>query len=221
MEPALAKRDKLRATKTAEEPARVESAKREVGGIEELALKKAMENPSITIATLVSEISSELSYPKDRVVERIIGLSKIGRIKVVERTPYKPILDYALSPYSLWFWSAALATMFSLGLIQVTSGPALYLRYVFGALLILFLPGYSLIEFLYSKKADLDSLTRLALSIGLSIAIVPLVGLVLNYTPLGIRLYPIEISLVVITLLLLVLALRKKHTYYKISKDVI
>ncbi len=70
----------------------------------------------------------------------------------------------------------------------------LYLRYVFGGLLVLFLPGFSLIELLYAKRKELDDLTRLALSIGLSLAMVPLDGLVLNYTPFGIRLLPVAIS---------------------------
>lgn len=109
----------------------------------------------------------------------------------------------------------------SLTLIGVTSGIALYLRYVLGGLLILFLPRYSLIEFLYAKKKELDKLTRLALLIGLSLAIVPLIGLALNYTPFGIRLISVSISLTVFTIIFLVLALKMKHGYYKIAKDII
>lgn len=41
----------------------------------------------------------------------------------------------------------------------------------------------------------IDGLERVALSFGLSIAIVPLIGLVLNFTPWGIRLVPILVSL--------------------------
>ena len=48
---------------------------------------------------------------------------------------------------------------------------------------------------------------------------VPLVGLVLNYTPFGIRLLPVAFSLSGLTLLFLVLALRRKHAYYKVAKD--
>ncbi|MHB8987039.1 MAG: DUF1616 domain-containing protein [Eubacteriales bacterium] len=42
-----------------------------------------------------------------------------------------------------------------------------------------------------------DGIERVALSFGLSIAVVPLVGLILNYTPWGIRLAPILASLLV------------------------
>lgn len=190
-------------------------------GIEDLTLKKAKENPNLDLTTLVNEISSELHYKRDRVLQRLMELETTNKIVLVEKTHYRSFIDYAKSPLALWFWGATLATLFSLALISVTSGIALYLRYVFGGLLILYLPGYSLIEFLYAKKKELDELTRVALSIGLSLAIVPLIGLVLNYTPFGIRLIPIALSLVGFTLIFLFLALGRKHTYYKISNDII
>jgi uncharacterized membrane protein len=68
--------------------------------------------------------------------------------------------------------------------------------------LVLFLPGYSLIATLFPRKDDLDGIERVALSFGLSIAITPLLGLALNYTPFGIRLTPILIVLSVFTIAL-------------------
>ena len=69
------------------------------------------------------------------------------------------------------------------------------LRSILGLPLVLFLPGYALIAALFPAKSDLDGIERTALSFGLSIAVVPLIGLGLNYTPWGIRLLPILISL--------------------------
>ena len=63
----------------------------------------------------------------------------------------------------------------------------------------LFLPGYALIAALFPRKDDLDAIERIALSFGLSIATVPLLGLALNYTPFGIRLSPILIVLSIFT----------------------
>jgi len=65
------------------------------------------------------------------------------------------------------------------------------IRIVLGLPFILLLPGYMLVAALYPGKEDLDSIARAALSFGLSIAIVPLIGLALNYSPWGIRLNPI------------------------------
>lgn len=63
--------------------------------------------------------------------------------------------------------------------------------------IILFLPGYSLISAFFTEKEDLEFIERIALSFGLSLVIVPLIGLGLNYTPWGIRLDPIIISLII------------------------
>jgi uncharacterized membrane protein len=73
------------------------------------------------------------------------------------------------------------------------------LRNLLGLPLVLFLPGYSLIAALFPAKSDLDGIERTALSFGLSIAVVPLIGLGLNYTPWGIKLLPILISLSIFT----------------------
>lgn len=71
------------------------------------------------------------------------------------------------------------------------------LRVALGLPFILFFPGYVLIAALFTKKDDLSGIERVALSFGLSIAVVPLIGLGLNYTPWGIRLAPILISLII------------------------
>ncbi len=73
-------------------------------------------------------------------------------------------------------------------------------RTVLGIPMVLFLPGYALTAALFPEKKDLDGIERLALSFGLSIAVVPLIGLGLNFTPYGIRLVPILFSLSFFTL---------------------
>ena len=70
------------------------------------------------------------------------------------------------------------------------------LRIALGLPFILFFPGYTLIAALFPKKTDLDPIERVALSFGLSIAVVPLIGLALNYT-WSIRLAPILTSLTI------------------------
>jgi uncharacterized membrane protein len=69
-------------------------------------------------------------------------------------------------------------------------------RIILGLPFLLFFPGYTLLAALFPKKSSLGRVERVALSFGLSIAVVPLIGLILNFTPWGIRLNPILISLV-------------------------
>ncbi|MDW5562335.1 MAG: DUF1616 domain-containing protein [Methanomassiliicoccus sp.] len=70
-------------------------------------------------------------------------------------------------------------------------------RIIIGLPFILFFPGYGLISTLFPEKGSLDLIERIALSFGVSIAIVPLIGFGLNYTPFGIRLEPILASLII------------------------
>jgi len=71
------------------------------------------------------------------------------------------------------------------------------LQVILGLPLVLFIPGYALIAALFPAIDELDGIERVALSFGLSIAVVPLIGLGLNYTPWGIRLEPILASLTI------------------------
>lgn len=103
------------------------------------------------------------------------------------------------------------------------------LRIAFGLPFLLFLPGYAFIAALFPEQGSapdhsgedteraanlgergIDGIERVALSMGLSIAIVPSVGLVLNFTPFGIRLVPILIGVSAITVGFVALAAARR-----------
>ena len=84
--------------------------------------------------------------------------------------------------------------------------PSNILRIILGLPFLLFLPGYTLVAALFTKKEGLGSIERVALSFGLSIAVVPLIGLILNYTPWGIRTEPILYSMASFVLITSIIA---------------
>jgi uncharacterized membrane protein len=109
------------------------------------------------------------------------------------------------------------------------------LRIVLGLPFVLFLPGYAFIAALFpeagespaeesgdaegdeldgsgylDRRGGIDGIERVALSFGLSIAIVPLIGLVLNFTPWGIRLVPILLSVSGFTLVMVAVAAMRR-----------
>lgn len=136
-----------------------------------------------------------------------------GEIRLRDPQPPATFLEYLARPdYNLWFYTSLLLALSTLVVIWASHSVSwiMPLRYVLGSLYVLFLPGYSLIEALYPEEGRLSDLEKLALSIGLSLALVPLIGLVLNYSPWGIRLTPfIAASLVLVILLLLTGAYRR------------
>src|SRR5205807_9469355 len=96
---------------------------------------------------------------------------------------------YVIVGYSVVM--SALLLVFNVGNILVT-------------LLVLFAPGYVLAAVLFpgslsSKKSEIDWIERVAISLGLSIAIVPLLGLLLSFTPLAIRFKPIVATIALFT----------------------
>ncbi|MEM3711789.1 MAG: DUF1616 domain-containing protein, partial [Thermoprotei archaeon] len=141
-----------------------------------------------------------------------------GKLRLEEQQTYDSFTRYLHSAYTLKTWATIAAIAATLALLSVSNGPLIYLRYALGAAFVLYIPGHTLLELLYAKKGELDTLERLALSIGLSLAIVPLVGLILNYTPWGIRLTPIAISLTTLSTALLIAAEKRKHTLYLLAK---
>jgi len=94
--------------------------------------------------------------------------------------------------------SLVLAAIIFWGEFLGNSGAGI-LRIILGLPFTLFFPGYTLIAALFPAHGDLDGIERTALSFGLSIAVVPLIGLGLNYTPWGIRMIPILVALLVFT----------------------
>ena len=94
---------------------------------------------------------------------------------------------------------------FTLGLIPValyTSGP---LRIILSFLCLIFFPGFTLMSALFPKPGDIGAIERIALSFGASMAIVPITGFVLNFTPWGIKPIPILISVGVLIMVMSVI----------------
>lgn len=75
-------------------------------------------------------------------------------------------------------------------IVAIIFFPSNILRLILGIPFVFFLPGYTLMAALYPKKEGIGRMERLLLSLVMSFVIVSLIGLIVNYTPLGIRLEP-------------------------------
>src|SRR5271157_4575625 len=89
-----------------------------------------------------------------------------------------------------------IASLLMVPIALFTAGPV---RIIFGIFFVLVFPGYTLLAALFPRKSGLDSLMRLALTLGLSLALVVILLLILNFTPWGIRLDSSLVALCVFT----------------------
>jgi len=169
-----------------------------------------------TVNELVDLLVERTDVSREKALEGVVELENEGRLSLA--TPPRDVpgrlKDYLFSLHSTWFWIIIIlsgATTLTVFTITSDSSPLIYVRYVLGSIFVLLLPGFSLIKTLFPTK-EIDNIERTALSIGMSLALVPLVGLLLNYTPWGIRLTPITLSLLALTTFLTITGLIREHS---------
>ena len=186
----------------------------------ELILGVLEDSPGLEVAELVDVVADRDLSP-DKAARTVYELWKEGRIRLEDVEPPRDALRYLLSPYSAGFWLSTLALLLTVLYIYLIPNvvPHNYIRMALGFVTALYLPGSALIEALYPKEDELEPLERLALSIGLSLALTPLIGFVLNYTPWGIRLLPITVSITLTTVLLGLASVQRKFTYFRLRVE--
>ncbi|MDR0461575.1 MAG: DUF1616 domain-containing protein [Nitrososphaerota archaeon] len=122
----------------------------------------------------------------------------------------------------VWYWLVMVITIVTVvAIFAIPAGSYSwgFLRQILGALFILFLPGFAFTQLLHSMQPSLlepwrsDKLVHVGLSLGLSIALVALTGLALNYTPWGIRLTPVTFSIAALTMVSATLAVICEHIF--------
>jgi len=167
---------------------------------------------------------------EQQILDAIAQLQREGKLKLTREQQQTPLSlkAYLKTFNSSWYWTTLIATFATIAAvftIPENLQPYVIIRYVLGTVFILWLPGYTFIKALFptqvpvkTSSENLDTIERIALSIGLSLALVPIVGLLLNYTPWGIRLTPITLSLAALTLTFATAALlRENETRKKIN----
>ena len=77
-----------------------------------------------------------------------------------------------------------LLTLLSVPVVLLTEG---VVRVVLGTAFVAFFPGYALLAALFPSRHRMGGVERIVMSFLLSIAVTPLIGLILNFTPWGIK----------------------------------
>lgn len=176
-----------------------------------------------TIEQLVILVKKKLPIPAQKIIELTLKLQNEGKISLAKQQPpaSPKLVAYLKTEQALWYWltmAIAIATAAVVFTIPEDFYPWVYIRYVLGIIFVLWLPGYAFIKALFPTQVpiklpteSLDAIERIALSAGMSLALVPIVGLLLNYTPWGIRLTPIVLSLLALTIVFSTAAIIREH----------
>ena len=176
-----------------------------------------------TIKQLVNFVKEKVPISEQEIIKSILKMQSEGKISFTKLPPPTPKKFTAClkTEQSLWYWitiTTAVATAITVFAIPEDFYPWVYIRYVLGTIFVLWLPGYSFIKALFPTQPpikmpteNLDTIERIALSLGMSLALVPIVGLLLNYTPWGIRLTPIVISLLALTVVFATAAVIREY----------
>jgi hypothetical protein len=171
-----------------------------------------------TVKQIIQLIQDKHKLPEKEIIEHILDLQSKGKLIFKENpstTPPTTSREYLFTHYAYWYWTVvalSVATTTLAFIVPENSFPTVYTRYLLGSLFVLFLPGYTFIKALFPAK-ELDNIERLALSIGMSLALVPITGLLLNYTQWGIRTTPITLSLLALTITFATAAVVREHQF--------
>jgi hypothetical protein len=183
--------------------------------IDQQIIQIVKEKKPENVKQLIRLVKEKFPLPEQETLARILYLQEKEKIRLKPHktlTPQK-LTTYLRSSQASWYWTIIILTSTTILLVFTVpenAFPLVYARYILGSIFVLWLPGYTFIKALFPEK-ELDSIERVALSIGMSLALVPITGLLLNYTPWGIRLTPITISLLTLTFTFATAAIIREH----------
>jgi uncharacterized membrane protein len=176
-----------------------------------------------SVNRLVALLKEQLHISEKQALEKIMDLEIRGEIRFAAQ-PLLPSLrlrSYVKTSQALWYWITTIIALVTSSIVFLVPGdlpPWSFTRYILGAIFLLYLPGYVLIKTLFPSRMlikvtdeRLDKTEKIALSLGTSVVITPIIGLFLNYTPWGISLATIVGSQLLFTLIFATTALIREH----------
>jgi hypothetical protein len=191
--------------------------------IRDIIIKTMKEQKPETTSQLLGFIQKTTNLSEKEIINLLNQLESEDKIhfNMKQEKTFISFRTYLFSFESAWYWTiiaVALVTTLTVFTIPQDWYPLAYIRNVLGVIFVLFLPGYAFVKALFQKKVPIktssesfDTIERVVLSIGMSIALTPIVGLILYYTPLGIGLTPITLSLLALTAVFATAAVTREY----------
>ena len=159
-----------------------------------------------SIKDLVIELQH--TYSKSLSIEEIQNavkkLESEKKIMLLEPGTKGHFFDYILRSYnglSLWLTTAATCLIMALVFLLPNIEPWSYMRIITGAVFILFIPGNALVQLLFAHR-NMEQTEQMVLSVGLSIALISIIGLMLKYILLALTVESAVISIGILSITL-------------------
>jgi uncharacterized membrane protein len=179
------------------------------------------------VRQLTKMLKEKLDLEEEEIIESVLKLQAEGVIKLENQAlQSQTLVTYLKTGEAIWYWVTIAAGLITAALVFTIAEsfyPWIYARNLFGVIFVLFLPGYAFTKALFqdnifngSSKGDLEKIEQIALSVGMSIALVSIVGLLLYYSPWGLDLTAIVFSLLVLTFVFSTVAVVRE---YKAKKN--
>jgi uncharacterized membrane protein len=158
---------------------------------------------------LILTNNKKAEYTKEECVNCIIELENENKLFFpVQEQSGNFVSKLMLWNRSAWFWGITILVIAACIAVLFVSPlePYSYVRYGLSAGFVLFLPGYVVYRLFFgprtcSNVGGPDLTECIVLSVGISLVITIAVGLLLNYSPWGITVVPITLSLAALTIM--------------------
>jgi len=140
-------------------------------------------------------------------------LMRNGHVEIVE--PRLISFDDFLRSwtYGFRFWAMLIATLATLPIVEVVQAgfPVSVIRWTAATFLLVFAPGFAFVWVLFPSRQRMSGFNRLGLTIATSLFLVPAIGLVFNFTPLGIDPQLVAVALAALTITFLSLGAYREY----------
>jgi hypothetical protein len=177
-----------------------------------------------TVKELITLVQENAPWSQTEILDAVLKLQdeeKIGLVGSSLSVTLK-FSTYMRTNKVLWYWTtvtiAIMSVVFTI-LIKEGFYPWNYFRNVFGLIFVLWLPGYTFLKVLFpvnvpktELSTNLSNEERIALSVIMSLALIILIGLLLNFLPWGINLTTIVLSLLMFSMIFANAAVVKDYT---------
>ncbi len=186
-----------------------ESELRKQRRLESSLIQLIRERRPESVEMLVRQAETELQIQEKEIIDCILQLQARGEIRLLKpqrEANLQKKSEYARRIALNWFGMTVVFLIITAAVVIVVPEslyPVSVLRQLFGSMLVLWWPGFCFVKALFPSSSEgqsLSSLARIAFSICMSVAIVSVVGLILNYTPWGVRLVPLTISSILVAM---------------------